>query len=123
MRIVFSSSRVEEVRTDLRKAEKHFGGDKALARSLFSRINAFRCAVTIKDIINQPSFRSHKLNRKRGKDLEGFFAIDVKTVRQQWRMLVRPLDSNLKPFDGRSIDVIAMDAKIIEVKEISKHYE
>ncbi len=38
-------------------------------------------------------------------------------------MLVRPLDSNLKPFDGRGIDVIAMDAKIIEVKEISKHYE
>ena len=42
------------------------------------------------DIIVFPPFRFHKLKG----DLKQFFAIDVKTSRDKWRVILRPLDEN-----------------------------
>lgn len=73
----------------------------------------------IKDIIVMPTFRFHKLNGK----LEGFFAIDVKTRRDKWRIILQPLNEEENVFDPCNIDEIAAVVKIVEIREVSAHYE
>ena len=104
-------------------AARLFGGDALLARSLLSRINALENADTIKDIIVQPPFRFHRLHNSGGRNWKGCFAIDVKTRRDPWRIILEPLDHDKKSFDPCNIDEIAMIVRIVEIKEVSHHYE
>ena len=94
-----------------------------MANSLLARINALKQADTIKDIIVQPVFHFHKLINKNGRDLEGYFAIDVKSRRDQWRIILELLDENKEPFNPCNIDEIAETVRIVEITEVSKHYE
>ena len=57
------------------------------------------------------------------RSLEGFFAIDVKSRSEQWRIILQPLDENGKPYIPCNIDRIAGSVKIVEIVEVSKHYE
>lgn len=124
MRVIYKDAKVEEICNDLKKATKFFGGQKALAISLLSRINALNQAENIKDIIVQKQMRFHKLiNKGKGKNFDGFFAIDVKTIREKWRIILEPLDENEQPFVPSNIDEIAMNVRIVEIKEVSEHYE
>ena len=123
MEIVFSDEKTEIQCTDLKAAQKLFGGDKSLAISLLARINSIAQADTIKDIIVMPTFHFHKLTNKNGKDLEGLFAIDVKSRKDPWRIILEPLDANKQPFVPCNIDVIAQTVRIVEITEVSKHYE
>lgn len=123
MELVYATDKVETQCTSVKAAKKLFGGDAILARNLLARINALKEADTIKDIIVQPTFHFHKLENKNGKNLEGYFAIDVKTRREQWRIILQPLDENKNPYQPCNIDQIAGVVKIVEVSEVSKHYE
>jgi proteic killer suppression protein len=58
-----------------------------------------------------------------GRDLEGFFAIDVKSRRDQWRIILEPLDENKEPYVPCNIDEISQYVRIVEIMEVSKHYE
>jgi plasmid maintenance system killer protein len=100
-----------------------FGGDTVLGRSLLARINALKQAETIKDIIVQPAYHFHKLQNKNGRNLDGFFAIDVKSRKEQWRIILQPLDEEKKPYIPCNIDEIAGIVKIVGIEEVSKHYE
>lgn len=122
MKILFANKKLEEQCTNLKSANKLFGGNKQLALSLLARINALRQATTIKDIIAQPPLHFHSLKNKNGNDLKGFYAIDVKSRRDAYRIILQPLDETLEPWDS-SIDQIALKVKIVEIREISKHYE
>ena len=119
MKIVYANSKVEKMCTSMKEATKHFGGDKNMARSLLGRINAIESAQVIKDIIVMPTFRFHNLHGK----LDGYFAIDVKTIREKWRIILQPLDENENAFDLCNIDEIAAVVRIIEIREVSAHYE
>ena len=55
--------------------------------------------------------------------LEGFFSIDVKSRREQWRIILQPLNSDKEPYVPCNIDEIAGIVKIVEIAEVSKHYE
>ena len=123
MELVYASDKVKTQCTSVKAARKLFGGDNALTVSLHARINALREADTIKDIIAQPAFHFHKLNNKHGRNLEGYFANDVKSRRDQWRIIIQPLDDNKNPFIPCYIDQIAEFVKIVEITEVSKHYE
>ena len=123
MELVYASDKVRTQCTSVKAARKLFGGDNALAVSLHARINALREADAIKDIIVQPAFHFHKLNNKHGRNLEGYFAIDVKSRRDQWRIIIQPLDANKAPFSPCYIDQIAEYVRIVEITEVSKHYE
>ena len=123
MELVYSSEKVKTQCTSVIAARKLFGGDKALAVSLLARINALERADTIKDIIVQPTFHFHNLGNKQGRNLEGLFAIDVKSRREQWRIILQPLDENKNPFDPCYIDQISSYVRIVEITEVSKHYE
>ena len=119
MRIIYANTKTEKQCSSLREATKLFGGDKKLAMSLLARVNAIEQADVIKDIIMMPNFRFHNLNGR----LNGFFAIDVKTIRDKWRIILQPLDEEEKVFDPCNIDEIAAVVKIVEIREVSAHYE
>ena len=123
MELVYTDAKTEEQCTSLKAAKKLFGGNNALANSLLARINALKQADTIKDIIVQPTFHFHKLENKGGRDLEGYFAIDVKSRRDQWRIILEPLDENKEPYVPCNIDEISGIVRIVEIAEVSKHYE
>lgn len=123
MELYYSSDKVENQCLSMKAAKKLFGGDEMLSRSLMSRINALQQANNLKDIIVQPSFRFHKLENKRGKNLEGYFAIDVKSIREPWRIILEPLDEKRVPFVPCNVDEIADKVRIVEITEVSRHYE
>ena len=123
MKLEYSSEKVKEQCTSVKAANKLFGGKASLTTSLFARMNALESAEHIKDIIVQPTFRFHALKNKKGRDLESFFAIDVKTVREPWRIILQPLNENKQPFEPCNIDEIADIVKVVEIREVSNHYE
>jgi len=123
LELIYATEKIKQQCTSIKAANKLFGGDSVLGRSLLARINALEQAETIKDIIVQPTFHFHKLLNKKGRDLEGYFAIDVKSRREQWRIILQPLDKNKKPYVPCNIDEIAGIVKIVEITEVSKHYE
>ena len=123
MKVVYATDKVKHLCENLKVAKKFFDGNTLLANSLMARINALRQADTIKDIIVQPTFHFHKLINKNGRNLEGYFAIDVKSRREQWRIILEPLDGNEQPYNPCKIDEIAENVRIVEIMEVSKHYE
>lgn len=123
MELVYTTDKVKNLCENLKLAKKFFDGNAMLANSLMARINALKQADTIKDIIVQPTFHFHKLEKKHGRDLEGYFAIDVKSRREQWRIILEPLDEKKEPYNPCNIDEIAESVRIVEITEVSKHYE
>lgn len=122
MELVYSNDETEEQCTSIKSAKKLLGGSEILARSLMARINALKQAETIKDIIVMPTFHFHKLTNTGGRNLEGYFAIDVKSRRDLWRIILEPLDENRQPYVPCNIDEIAQYVKIVEIMGVSKHY-
>lgn len=123
MDIIYATDKVENLCENFKVAKKFFDGNVILANSLMARINALKQADTIKDIIVQPPFHFHKLENKNGRDLEGYFAIDVKSRREPWRIILEPLDENKESFHPCNIDAIAESVRIVEITEVSRHYE
>ena len=123
MKIIYASTKTESQCTDLKAATKLFGGDKNKAVKLMSRIYAIENAVVIKDIIMMREFNFHKLSNKNGKNLEGYFAIDVKSRKDPWRIILEPLDDEEKPFIPCNIDEISTKVRIVCITEVSNHYE
>lgn len=119
MKIIYLNNKVMQQCTSKKAALKLFGGDQRLALNLLSRINAIKHADVIKDIICMPTFRFHQLKG----NYKGYFAIDVKTIRDKWRIILQPLDSQENPYDPCHIDEIASVVKIVEIREVSAHYE
>ncbi len=119
MKVVYADAEVEMQCTSLKAAKKLFGGDEKLARSLLARVNTLNNAEVIKDIIVLRPLRFHKL---KGRE-EGYFVIDVKSRKEPWRIILQPLDENEKVFRPCNIDEIAGIVRIVEVREVSKHYE
>ncbi|MCD8326854.1 MAG: hypothetical protein LUC90_09325 [Lachnospiraceae bacterium] len=123
MELEYASEKVKMQCTSIKAANKLFGGDAMLTRNLLSRINALSAAETIKDIVIQSSFRFHALKNKKGRNLEGYFAIDVKSIREPWRIILQPLTDDKQQYNPCNIDEIAGKVRIVEIAEVSKHYE
>lgn len=123
MELVYASETLKSQCTNIKAARKLFHGDSQLSISLLARINALQQAESIIDIIVQPAFHFHKLKNKGKKNLEGYFAIDVKSRRDQWRIILQPLDENEKPYVPCNIGQIAGKVSVVEISEVSKHYE
>lgn len=123
MRLEYKDAKVEGYCTNLKKAMKLFGGNKELAIKLLSRINSLEKAHTIKDIIVQTQFRFHNLSNKKGRDLSCHYAIDVKTRKEPWRIILVLLKDNFDIYTSESIDKIANIVKIVRIEEVSNHYD
>lgn len=119
MKIEYGSKKVEKQCTDTKEMNKLFGGDKKSIIGLKSRINQLEAADVIKDIIVIPNLYFHGLKGK----MQGIFAIDITNRSSPWRLLLKPLDEDGKEYDPCNIDEIASEVKIVEITEVSKHYE
>ena len=119
MKVLYFNEKLKHQCTSLKEATKLFGGDKKMAISLLTRINALEQASDLKEIILIPTFRFHKLSA----EWKGFFAMDVKTRRDKWRLILQPLDENEREFVPCHIDEIASVVRIVEIREVSAHYE
>ena len=117
--MLFSNKKVKTYCTSVKAASKLFGGNRALVVSLMARIFAMERADVIKDIILMPTFRFHSLKGK----MDGLFAIDVRSRKDKWRIIIQPLDENENVFNPCHIDRIADNVKTVEIKEVSQHYE
>lgn len=42
---------------------------------------------------------------------------------KKWRIILQPLDEDEKEYDPLNIDEIAGIVKIVEIREVSAHYE
>ena len=118
MKIKYATEKIEQQCTSIKEAIKLFGGDKKLAMSLLSRINLIQNAEVIKDIIVMPQLHFHNLHGNR----EGYFAIDVKSRKDKWRIILCLLNEE-EVFTSCHIDEVAGTIKIIEITEVSPHYE
>lgn len=123
MKVVYATDKVENICEKLKVAKRFFDGNVIMANSLMARINALKQADNIKDIIVQPAFHFHKLLNKKGRNLEGYYAIDVKSRREQWRIILEPLNDNEESYVSCNIDDIAEMVRIVEIMEVSRHYE
>lgn len=123
MELEYSSEKLKLQCTNVKEAKKLFGGDAVLATSLLARINALQSAENIKDIIVQPTFRFHKLENKKNRNLEGYFAMDVKSRKEAWRIILQPLTEQKQPYVPCNIDQIAEGVRIVKITEVNKHYE
>lgn len=123
MQVEYGSAEVRNQCTNIKTATKLFGGDKQLALKLLSRINALEQADVIRDIIVQPPFYFHDLKNKGRRNLDGFFSIAVKSKKEPWRIILQPLDDQGNPFVPCNIDEISGIVRIVEIREVSKHYE
>ena len=123
LKIVYADSKTEKYCSDLKAAAGLFGGNKALAVSLMARINAIDSAETLLDIVRMPNLHFHALSNKKGKNLKGYYAIDVKSRKDAWRIVLQPLDEKENPYRDTSIDQIAGIVRIVEITEVSNHYE
>jgi len=119
MKLKYASRYIEEQCTSVKAATKLFGGNKKYVVGLFSRINALENAVNMKDIICSPQFRFHKLHG----ELDDYFAMDITNRRDKWRLIVCPLDESEQRFIPCNIDEIVDKVEIIEIEEVSSHYE
>ena len=119
MKILYANKKTERQCTSIKEASKLFGGDKILANSLLARINAFEQADVINDIRMIKPFRFHSLSG----NYKGCFSVDVKTIREKWRIILQPLDDNKKIFKPCHIDEIAQTVRIVKIIEVSAHYE
>lgn len=119
MKIVYSNKNVMEQCKNIKVATKLFGGNKQLVIKLFSRINLINNAINMRDIINYPQLRFHSLKG----ELKGYYAIDVKSIRDPWRIIIKPIFNDIDIND--SLDITRIQDKItaLEIKEVSKHYE
>ena len=77
MQLLYNNSKVQKQCTDLKTAKKIVWRECCISNQLFARINAMQQASVIKDIVMMPTFHFHKLSG----NMDGFFAIDVKTRR------------------------------------------
>lgn len=119
MIIQYADKRTEKQCTEFKEAARLFGGDKKMAVSLLARINALEQAEVLKDIIMMPVFHFHGLKGK----FNGLFAIDVKSRRDKWRIILLPLNEKKEAFEPCHIDEISASVRIVEIREVSAHYE
>lgn len=122
MKILYANKKVEKICSSFKEAKKFFGGDQLLATKLLGRIQDLKDANILQDFMKTNNARFHNLHDKGKNQYEGYFAIDVKTIRERWRLIIQPLDENENPFRPCHIDEIAKTVKIIQVLEVSDHY-
>ena len=123
MKIKYTKEEFKSICESFKEAKIFFGGNEILAKSLLSRINAIANASVILDIIVFPPMHFHNLYDKgKNKNLKWYYAIDVKTRKDKWRIILRPLNED-ETVCEKNIDEVAKLIKMIEIKEVSDHYE
>lgn len=117
MKITYSNKKTEKICENFSKAINELGKD--VATKLVDLLNAIRAFPTLYDIYCFPQYRMHplKANRKYQYSL---------TIHKnyKWRLVVYPLDGEGKVLTNNDNEkAMLMKAVMVEVLEVSEHYE
>ena len=123
MKIQYATKEVERICTDFKYGVKFFGGNRLLFEKLHYCLLEIADADDVGALRYAYALRLHKLRNNGHRNLEGYYAVDVKSIRDPWRLIIQFLDSNGEPFATPDIDVNASEIRIVEIEEVSKHYE
>ena len=86
MRVIYGSTKTEKICTSYEEAKKFFGGRTILADCLMKRIYFLENTDFLKEVIDSHDMSFHNLHNKGKKNLNGYFAIDVKTRKDPGRI-------------------------------------
>ena len=115
MEIQYRNRKIEKVCTNMDKAICNYGKD--VAKKLFMTINLLKQALNLLDVKKYPPANLHPLKGNRN----GEWSIYLGKT-SGFRLIVTPIDEN-----GGTIKVVNdedyINVLIIEVVEVSKHYE
>lgn len=124
MEILYADSRVKQICTEQKVTRKFFGGNLDLEKSLYARLYSLSCCDSLYDAYTRHNyFRIHKLYNIGGRDYSGCLAMDVKTRKEPWRLIFKPLNDKRQPVGTINLPTDAKYIEIIEIIEVSKHYE
>lgn len=105
MQIEYQNSKVKKLCENRSKATQAF--EKKVADKLHLRLTQLEAFENLESVPNTPPFRRHKLVGNK----EGLYAIDIT---ERYRLIIRPLNGNKEDLSTISI---------IEIEEVSNHYE
>ena len=117
MKIIYKDRKVEDICTNMKKAQKKLGD--RISIKLFQAIEYINNSISMKDIIAYQPFHFHDLKGNRNDE----FAIDIGGRSSGYRLILEPLDGQLKRFEPCNIDEIVETVEIVLILEVSKHYE
>lgn len=112
MLINYKYKKVEKQCESLKQAKKYL--PEKVAKKLINRINFIKSSENLASVI---SFRPLRFHSLRG-DKNGFYAMDIDGKKCEYRII--------STFDGYKREQVFTESKsitIIEITEVSKHYE
>ncbi len=115
----YRTRKVEKVCTDLKKAQKTYS--QRVATALFGLLNVLRAAENLNDINNLRIYNLHHLQGSR----LGEFALDIDGRSSGYRLIFVPLADSRQPVmeERDNLTYFYSRIKIIEIQEVSNHYE
>lgn len=112
MHIDYRNDKVREQCTNLRVAKKLV--QEKVAKKLLQMINFIDAADNLASIINNPTYHFHNLKGSK----KGFYAMDIDGRRSSYRLVVKFTD-----YSNEQIFSDATSIEVIEIEEVSNHYE
>lgn len=112
MQVSYKNKRIEKQCTNLREAKKAYS--EKVAIKLLKRVHFLMAAENLESVINYPIHHFHDLKGNR----EGLYAIDVDGRRGSYRLLL-----SIDGFSKEQVFTAASEITIIEITEVSNHYE
>ncbi|MFZ2589103.1 type II toxin-antitoxin system RelE/ParE family toxin [Paucilactobacillus nenjiangensis] len=112
MFISYANSKVKKQCTKFQQAKKDF--PEKIAIKLHRHIAFIKASENLESVNNFPTFNLHPLKGNR----EGYYAMDIDGRHSQYRLIVA--------FEDYTKEQVIYDAKsisVIEITEVSKHYE
>ena len=112
MHIQYNNKTVEIVCRSIKVAKKDFS-DK-IARKLHQLVNFIESADNLASVIAFPAYHFHDLKGKR----DGQYALDIDGRRGSYRLIVC-----FQEVDKETVFSNASSIEIIQIEEVSKHYD
>ena len=117
MKIKFKNKKTEKICSSLKEAQKLMGKDDA--KRLMDLLNIIESFNNLYDLYNFPQYNLHPL--KGDRKYQYSLKISKKT---KWRLVIYPLDEQEQLLKEKTNEKeMLVKAVIIEVLEVSEHYE
>lgn len=112
MDITYENDKVKKQCTNIKKAKQDFS--EVDAKKLHQKINFIESAETLADIQAYTPMNFHNLKDSR----KGEYAIDINGRKSSYRLILK-----FKGYENTEIFGNAKSITVVQIKEVSKHYE
>lgn len=117
MKLIYKDEKTKQLCNDNKKALKKFG--EVVSRKLFDLINILEKSKNLLDIMMLPFYRLHKLKGDRSEQ----YSLTIHKS-SKYRLIILPFDENKNMLIcDENEKKLLVNAVIIEIIEVSEHYE